>query len=263
MILQVTGLARHFGGVRAVDGVDLSVTEGDFYGLIGPNGSGKTTLVDLISGFQEPDAGRIELGQQVVTGLPPHRLAALGVARTFQRVRLFGGLSVADNVLVGMHTRSAGGGPGRLLGLPGARAAHRAQVDQATGLLGRVGLSGLEDRMAGTLAYGQQRRLEIARALASGPRLLLADEPVAGMNPSEIARLAELFTELNAEGLTIILVEHHLKLVVQVCNRLAVLDYGKLIADGPPAAVLEQPAVAEAYLGKAGAAQVKADEASP
>jgi branched-chain amino acid transport system ATP-binding protein len=257
VILEASGMTRRFGGVTAVDGVDLGVAEGEFVGLIGPNGSGKTTLIDLISGFQRPDRGTVRFAGETVTGWPAHRIAARGLARTFQRVRLFGGLTVLDNVLLGMHTSAAGGEIGRFLGLPGPRRRDRARADTARELLGRVGLTGVEDRPASALAYGQQRRLEIARAAAGAPRLLLLDEPVAGMNPAEVDRLAGLFVALNAGGLAILLVEHHLKLVVELCTRIAVLDDGRKIAEGPPAAVMASPVVAEAYLGTAGAEEVR------
>lgn len=251
-LLECARLARHFGGVKAVDGVDLSVEDGDFYGLIGPNGSGKTTLVDLVSRFQRADAGTVTFAGREVTRWPPHRLARHGVARTFQRVRLFRGLSVRENVLAGMQPRPGPGTIAGFLATPAARSERAARVAEAGELLARVGLPGAGDRTAGELAYGQQRRLELARALALHPRLLILDEPAAGMNHSEMADLGALFAELHAGGLTIVLVEHHLRLILDVCTKVAVLNYGRKIADGTPTEVLRDEAVAEAYLGPGG-----------
>lgn len=249
-LLVASGVVRHFGGVKAVDGVDLTVEEGDFYGLIGPNGSGKTTLVDLVSRFTRVDAGTISFAGEDITAWPAHRLARHGVARTFQRVRLFGGLSVMDNVLAGMQQRPGLGTLAGFLATPAARAARAERVDEARELLRRVGLPPTAaDRTAGELAYGQQRRLELARALALRPRLLILDEPAAGMNEAEMADLGVLFAQLNAADLTVVLVEHHLRLILDVCTKVAVLNYGRKIADGTPTEVLRDEAVAEAYLG--------------
>jgi ABC-type branched-subunit amino acid transport system ATPase component len=253
-ILQLKGLACYFGGVRAVDGVDLVVPEGSLYGLIGPNGAGKTTLLDVISGFQPATSGEIRYRAAAVDRWPAHRLAAAGVARTFQTVRLFRGMTVLENVLVGMHPRRRGDSIGQVLVLPALRRAQRARVEEGRELLGRVGLVDLDDRVAGGLAYVEQRRLEIARALALRPRLLLLDEPAAGSGPVEASALRELLMELNREGLTMVLVEHHLKLVMETCSHVAVLDFGRLIADGAPADVVGKPEVEAAYLGKEGAA---------
>ncbi|MFN2464651.1 MAG: ABC transporter ATP-binding protein [Candidatus Dormibacteria bacterium] len=255
-VVRLEKVARHFGGVRAVDGVDLEVREGDLYGLIGPNGAGKTTLIDIISGFQSVTAGKVDIGGVDASRWPAHRVAAAGVARTFQTVRLFRSMTALENVLVGMHPRRANDMLGQVLLLPALRRDQGGRVAEGRELLERVGLASQADRLAGELAYADQRRLEIARALALRPRILLLDEPAAGTNPTEGAQLQELLVDLNRGGLTMMLVEHHLRLVMSVCNRVAVVDFGRKIADGPPAEVIRQHEVVEAYLGREAAEEV-------
>ena len=250
MLLECDGISKRFGGVHAVADVHLSVAPGQVFGLIGPNGAGKTTLVNLISGHLRVDSGAIRFDGADVTHLPPHALTARGIARTFQGVRLFKGLTVLENVLVGRHTRMRSDAL-RCLWPRGA--ADRSDREKAARLLERLGLS-RADALAGGLAYGDQRRLEIARALASEPRLLILDEPAAGMNPAESARLRELMRALVAEGLTIVLIEHDVRLVMGTCERVAVLNFGRKIAEGTPAEIQASPVVREAYLGTEDAA---------
>jgi len=250
-LLRLHELRCHFGGVRAVDGVSLDVEERSIFGLIGPNGAGKTTLVNVVTGYQRAQSGRVELGGDDLSGRPPHEVAARGVARTFQNIRLYRQLTALENVLVGMHHHRPHDTLRQLALLPSLRRDQRARVEQARELMARVGLDPAiyGDRRSTTLAYGDQRRLEIARALALAPRLLVLDEPAAGMNQAEKGRVVELLEGLHESGLTIVLIDHDMPLVMSVCRRLAVLDFGRKIAEGPPAEVSAHPDVLAAYLG--------------
>jgi ABC-type branched-subunit amino acid transport system ATPase component len=237
--------------VRAVDGVSLEVPAGSIQGLIGPNGAGKTTLVNLVTGYLPYQSGRAFLEDDELTGLAAHRVAALGVARTFQNIRLFRDLSALDNVLVGMHTHRADDTIAQLAVVPAFRHGRGVLATEARRLMETTGLdpTKVATRPAGTLPYGAQRRLEIARALALQPRLLILDEPAAGMNPSEKQSMRELIERLNADGLTILLIDHDMRLVMGVCDRVAVLNFGRKIADGTPEEVSTDAGVIKAYLG--------------
>lgn len=245
-LLAVEGLTRRFGGLLALDEVGFSVPEGSLSAVIGPNGAGKTTLFNLISGFLAPTRGRVVLGGQDLNGLPPHRVAALGLVRTFQLVRPFPAMSVAENVRVGAHLRTAGGLWAALLGRP---AQERRVAADAHALLDRMGLGSLADRPPASLGYGQLRLLEIARALAARPRLLLLDEPAAGLNHVETDRLGALIRELHRDGMTVLLIEHDMRLVMDIAERIVVLDFGRKIAEGTPETMTRDPAVLAAYLG--------------
>jgi ABC-type branched-subunit amino acid transport system ATPase component len=259
VLLRLDNVQRHFGGVHAVDGVSLEVEQGAIQGLIGPNGAGKTTLVNVLTGYVPFQAGHAWVGSDELTGLPAHRIAALGVARTFQNIRLFKELTAVENVLVGMHTRRPDDTLAQLATLPFFRRDQRGRINEAHKLMDTVGLAARDvgDRPAGTLPYGDQRRLEIARALALRPRLLILDEPAAGMNPSEKHAIRELIERLNADGLTILLIDHDMRLVMGVCNRVAVLNFGRKIADGTPEEVSTDSGVIKAYLGTGGEREVK------
>jgi len=232
-----------------VDGASFEVRAGEIHGLIGPNGAGKTTAINVISGLLSPTGGAVRLSGREIQALPPHRIAALGVARTFQNIRLFQDLSARDNVIVGEHLVRKASLAARLLVLPSSRAEERGARARAGELLERIGLAERARERARNLSYGEQRRVEIARALAAEPRLLLLDEPTAGMNPVEVQAVAALIRSVAAEGRSVLLIEHNVKLVMDVCDRITVLDFGKVIAEGTPAAVAKDPAVIAAYLG--------------
>jgi len=261
-LLAIEQLTCRFGGLVAVDGVSLAVRRGEIFGLLGPNGAGKTTLFNLISGITRPSGGTVRWRGAPITGLPSHRVAALGMARTFQNLRLFPSLSCLDTVRVGLHRHSR---QPPLAALLASRSFQRRQAElrqQAEQLLESVGIAELAHRPSTSLAYGQRRRLEIARALACRPELLLLDEPAAGMNPTEKGELAELIRRIRQEHqLTVLIIEHHVPLMMELCDRLAVLNFGRRIALGTPQQVRQDPAVIEAYLGTA--APVAADPRAP
>jgi branched-chain amino acid transport system ATP-binding protein len=248
-LLEVIGLSKRFGGLQAVNDVSFKVEKGTVKALIGPNGAGKTTLFNLVSGVLPPDAGTVLLRGAPVQGCPPHRIAALGVSRTFQQIRLFGQMTALENVEVGVHPRSRAGFVAGMFHLPWTWTEERQIERRAREALEFVGAAGLAGAEATSLSYGQQRAVELARALAADPELLLLDEPAAGLNMRETAELAKLIGRIRQQGITVLIVEHDMGLVMNVSDEVAVLSYGQKIADATPRAVQRDPEVIRVYLG--------------